>query len=201
VRVDAGDPAPDESHFFVAVCANRPQIGNPTFVYVPRAANVLRERERHIAQAQILKLEQELALEQRIARTQIEQLDRELAREREDAQAQFDRLEAELSDAQENAQAQISQLEEELDQKIAWARKIDAALEKEIAEKKRAIDLLHETEADLADRTAWAQRLDSEVAGLREDLARVSGQLRLYQASRWVKLGKKVGLGPEPRAS
>ena len=38
----------DESHFFVAVCANRPQTGNPTFVYVPRAANVLRERERHI---------------------------------------------------------------------------------------------------------------------------------------------------------
>jgi len=25
--------------------------------------------------------------------------------------------------------------------------------------------------------------------------------LTLYQASRWVKLGKKVGLGPEPRAS
>ena len=44
-----GEPAPDESHFFVAVCAHRPQIGNPTFVYVPRAANVLRERERHIA--------------------------------------------------------------------------------------------------------------------------------------------------------
>ena len=49
VRVDAGEPAPDESHFFVAVCAHRPQLGNPTFVYVPRAANVLRERERHIA--------------------------------------------------------------------------------------------------------------------------------------------------------
>ena len=49
VRVDAGEPAPDESHFFLAVCAHRPQIGNPTFVYVPRAANVLRERERHIA--------------------------------------------------------------------------------------------------------------------------------------------------------
>ena len=48
-RVDAGEPVPDESHFFVAVCAHRPQLGNPTFVYVPRAANVLRERERHIA--------------------------------------------------------------------------------------------------------------------------------------------------------
>ena len=262
-RVDAGDPLPDDSHFFVAVCAHRPQVGNPTFVYVPRTANVLREREHHIAlldgelaqknqwlekaqrdlaefelqqrkllseleqsnrwadalireleerrarvdelqqelareqgnaQAQILKLEQELALEQRIARTQIDQLDRELAREQENAQAHIDQLEAELFDAQENAQAQISRLEEDLDQKIEWARRIDASLEKEIAEKKRAVDLLHATEAELADRTAWAQRLNSE-------LARVSAQLTLYQASRWVKLGKKVGLGPEPRAS
>src|SRR5581483_7463542 len=44
VRVDACEPAPQESHFFVAVCAHRPQVGNPTFVYVPRAGNVLRER-------------------------------------------------------------------------------------------------------------------------------------------------------------
>ncbi len=48
VRVDSGAAQPEESHFFVAVCAHRPQVGNPTFVYVPRAANVLRERERHI---------------------------------------------------------------------------------------------------------------------------------------------------------
>jgi SAM-dependent methyltransferase len=269
-RVDAGDPSPDDSHFFVAVCAHRPQVGNPTFVYVPRAANVLRERERHIAlldgelaqknqwlekalrdlaefelqqrkllaeleqsnqwadalnrelqerrarvdslqqelareqknaQAQLLNLEQELARQQEAAQAQIRLLEQELAREQDSAQAQIHRFEQELAREQEKAQAQISRLEEELEQKIAWARKIDASLEKEIAEKKRAVDLLHETEADLADRTAWAQRLDSEVAGLREELARVSSQLTLYQASRWVKLGKKVGLGPEPRAS
>ena len=29
VRVDAGEPAPDESHFFVAVCAHRPQTRQP----------------------------------------------------------------------------------------------------------------------------------------------------------------------------
>ena len=61
--------------------------------------------------------------------------------------------------------------------------------------------MLHETEADLADRTNWAQSLDREVAALRDELARASGQLALYQASRWVKLGKKVGLGPEPPAA
>src|SRR5262249_26982142 len=48
VRVDDAICTPGESHFFVAVCALRPQTGAPTFVYVPRVANVLRERERHI---------------------------------------------------------------------------------------------------------------------------------------------------------
>ncbi len=48
-RVDGAGSSPEESHFFVAVCALRPQTGAPTFVYVPRVANVLRERERHIA--------------------------------------------------------------------------------------------------------------------------------------------------------
>src|SRR5215212_6254419 len=48
VRVDEARCEPSESHFFVAVCALRPQTGAPTFVYVPRVANVLRERERHI---------------------------------------------------------------------------------------------------------------------------------------------------------
>src|SRR5579872_2951099 len=76
VRVDAGEPAPGESHFFVAVCAHRPQIGNPTFVYVPRAANVLRERERHIAL-----LEGELA-------TKNQWLEKAL-REHEELMAQF----------------------------------------------------------------------------------------------------------------
>ncbi len=215
-RVDAGDPLPDESHFFVAVCAHRPQIGNPTFVYVPRAANVLRERERHIAllDAEIAqknqwleKAQQDLAEFERKQRKLLDELEQSnqwadaLNRELEERRARVDKLQQELAREQENAQAQIRQLEQELAQKTEWARNLDATLAKEIAEKKRAVDMLHETEADLADRTAWAQRLEGEVTALREELARVSGQLALYQASRWVKLGKKVGLGPESHAS
>src|ERR1039457_1563451 len=49
VRVGGGDTPTGESHFFVAVCAHRPQTGNPTFVYVPSTANVLRERDAHRA--------------------------------------------------------------------------------------------------------------------------------------------------------
>jgi SAM-dependent methyltransferase len=210
-RVDAGDPLPGESHFFVAVCAHRPQVGNPTFVYVPRAGNVLRERERHIALLDrevaqknqwLEKAQQDLAEFERQHRKVLEELkesnrwadslNSDLAETRE----RVDELQLELASEQENAQAQICDLEQDLERKVEWARNLELSLDKEIAEKKRAVDLLHETEAELADRTAWAQRLDGEVAGLREALARASSQLTLYQASRWVKLGKKVGLGP-----
>jgi len=44
-------PASPESHFFVAVCAHRP-VTIPTFVFVPAAANLLREREFHIQSLQ-----------------------------------------------------------------------------------------------------------------------------------------------------
>jgi SAM-dependent methyltransferase len=222
-RVDAGDALPDESHFFLAVCAHRPQVGNPTFVYVPRAANVLRERERHIglldgelAQKNqwLEKAQQDLAafeIEQRKLLGDLAKSNQwadALNRELDERRARVEELQQELAREQENAQEQIrgmerqfASLEQDLVRKIEWARNLEASLEKEIAEKKRAVDMLHSTEADLADRTAWAQRLEAEMTGLREELARVSGQLALYQTSRWVKLGKKVGLGPVVTAS
>jgi len=137
---------------------------------------------------------QALAREQANAQAQIQRVETELSREQSNALAQIHRLEEELAREQANAQAQIGRLEAELDEKTAWARGIDAALEREVAEKKRAVDLLHAAEADLADRTEWAQRLAAE-------LARVSGQLALYETSRWVKLGRRVRLGPGPSTS
>ena len=71
VQVDRGPAAPDDAHFFVAVCAHCPQTGNPTFVYIPRDANVLRERERNIGllgqqvaqlDARVAELEAQLSL-------------------------------------------------------------------------------------------------------------------------------------------
>ena len=49
IRVEGASSDPSEAHFYVAVCAMIPQTGAPTFVYMPTAANVLRERELHIA--------------------------------------------------------------------------------------------------------------------------------------------------------
>jgi hypothetical protein len=53
----------------------------------------------------------------------------------------------------------------------------------------KAVEALHATEKELNERTEWALRLQEEVRQLGEQVA-------LFRASRWVKLGRKVGLGP-----
>jgi hypothetical protein len=53
----------------------------------------------------------------------------------------------------------------------------------------QAVDALHRTEKELDDRTGWALRAQGEADAL-------NGQLALIRASRWVRLGRKVGIGP-----
>jgi SAM-dependent methyltransferase len=215
VRVDAGEPVPGESHFFVAVCAHRPQIGNPTFVYVPRAANVLRERERHIGL-----LERELAdkdewLKKALAEHEavvaqhagvVAELERSnrwaasLNDEIAERRARVVELQEEIAREQETAreaaaayEAKIAGLEEDIRAKTQWARDVEAALKAEVdkqtAELVKAVEALHRTEKELAERSAWALRLQEESSALAQQLA-------VVRASRWVKLGRKVGLGP-----
>jgi SAM-dependent methyltransferase len=268
VRVDAGDPAPDESHFFVAVCAHRRQLGNPTYVYVPRAANLLRERERHIGLLEgelakkdewLDKAQQDLAEFDRLSRQQKEELERsnqwagELNQEVEERRARIVELQEEFAREQESAQKVIEGQEEELERSNQWAEALNreleerrarivelqeefareqesgrkvaegyaakvAALELDIQDKTRwaidtetnltavirdqaerlshtvadlgtAVEALHHTEKELDERTAWALRLQDEARRLEEQVA-------LFRASRWVKLGRTVGLGP-----
>jgi len=184
VRVDSDAGQPGEAHFFVAVCAHRPQLGNPTFVYVPRAANVLRERERHIAL-----LQQEVA-------TKTKWL------------AQAHREHEELVAAHQS-------VTEDLHRSNEWAKSLDA----EIAERRARIVQLQdelrsvaegyaakvkELEADMTSITQWARdmeaRLDQETgarARLEQHAAGLQNQVNAYRGSRWVKLGRKFGLGPD----
>jgi SAM-dependent methyltransferase len=221
-RVDAAEPVPGESHFFIAVCAHRPQIGNPTFLYVPRVANVLRERERHIG-----KLEGELATKDQWldkAQADLAEFDREhqkllvmFREQKEELEqsnrwaeelnaalaargARIDELQEELARDQESARqvvagynAKIASLEQENREKTRWALDTEAHLTAEIRKIAEALDktaaTLEQTEKDLQERSTWALRLEEEKRQL-EDL------LAMVRASRWVKLGRKVGLGP-----
>jgi septal ring factor EnvC (AmiA/AmiB activator) len=214
-RVDAAEPVPDESHFFIAVCAHRPQLGNPTFLYVPRVANVLRERERHIS-----KLEGELATKDQwldkahrehqellvMFREQKEELERsnrwaeELNALLTARGARIDELQEELARDQENARGvvaaynvKVAALEKEGREKAQWAIDTETRLTAEIGKVAEALTeaaaSLEQTEKDLQERTVWALRLEGEKRQLED-------QLNMVRASRWIKLGRKVGLGP-----
>jgi SAM-dependent methyltransferase len=234
VRVDAGEPAPDESHFFVAVCANRPQLGNPTFVYVPRAANVLRERERHIAL-----LEGELATKDQWldkAQHDLAEFDREhqkllemfrglkeeleranqwaasLNQEVEERRARVTELQEELAGEQESSRrtaegylAKVADLEADIRAKTQWAIDTETRLTAEVQQQTdalvAAVEQLHRTEKDVEERTAWALQLQEDARKWQEEARRLEGQVSLYRTSRWVKLGRKVGLGPDISAS
>ncbi len=194
VRVEAADARPADSHFFVAVCAHRPQLGNPTFVYVPQAANVLRERERHIAL-----LEQELETKnQWLAQAHQDhetvlashrQLTADLQRSNQWAEslnARILALQDELAREQANAlkiaqgyETKVNELHAELESRARWVRNTEEHLERLTGEIEEA--------------RAWGQRLDQQVQQLQL-------QLNAYRGSRWVKLGRSIGLGPESSA-
>lgn len=195
VRVDRGGAAPAESHFFVAVCAHQPQVGSPTFVYVPSAANVLREREHHIvlleqeietknrwlAQAQtehekLLEAHCRLTEELKRSNDWAESLDRELAERRArivELQDELTREQANGAKVAEDYAAKVRELESDIVSKVRWARDIEARLTADIENLRK----------DLQDRAAAVLRLEAQVAG--------------YRGSRWVKLGRSFGLGPD----
>ena len=140
--VMGGDPpAPQDAHFFLAVCSGQPQFGAPAFLYVPTSGNVLREREQHVAL-----LEQEL-------KTKSDWLDK--------ATLELEKLAKTNQEEHDKAQAAIGQMEAELAEKISWAQSRDA----EVAAAAAKID---ELEARVIERSEWAQRLQAQLEKLHQ---------------------------------
>jgi SAM-dependent methyltransferase len=198
VHVDARQPAPADAHFFVAVCSHRALPAAPLYLYVPRAGNVLRERGRHIAL-----LEEQLAralreLEELFAahRRQTEELERSnqwaqnLNREIDERRSRVVELQNELAEQQRGYQNKVRELEGDIIAKVRWAEDLASRLEHRGQELALAVEALHRTEKELEDRTAWARRLE-------EEKRRVEELLAFVRASRWMKVGRKFGIGPE----
>ena len=225
IRVDDARCEPAESHFFVAVCALRPQTGTPTFVYVPRVANVLRERERHIellereletknqwlerTTAELAQLNQDHQAVLALYRKQIVESEERarwaerLNRDLEGRALRIEQLQQEVAAEQSAARAvvegyegKVRELETENAEKTRWALETEARLGKELEEKgielAQCVELLRQAEQTVEERSAWAQKLQKEV----EQLER---QVILMRESRWVKLGRTFGLGPDLR--
>ena len=177
VTVERGETRPESAHFYVAVCALSPQTGAPSYAYLPAAANVLRERELHIQ-----KLEAELETKNawladaQSERDRMIEVSRVAEQAREEAQVWARQQDAEL----DRARKEIQRLEQDVVQE----------LQKKIEELARCVELLDKAEATVVERTKWAQDLERELSAAR-------AQIGAAQASRWMRLGRKFGLGPD----
>jgi len=206
---------PDDAQFFVAVCAIEPAPSYAAYLYLPTAANLLREREQHIR-----KLEGELALSKQwlaaitaerdqllekhtALTTHLEEQNRwamGLETEWKTALARISQLQDEFQAEQAAARQMAAEYEGALstaradsEQKAKWAIETEArlgeALSKKSDELAEAVRLLDRAESTVTERTVWAQKLQSQVEQL-------EAQLEMIRASRWLKLGRAMGLGP-----
>jgi SAM-dependent methyltransferase len=149
---------PETANFFIGICSRAPLPPLSSFLYAPRVANLLREREQHIHL-----LQQELTQ----VRTWLDEI---------------------MSDRNRAIQV-IADLNEEVRRQSEWGLDLDRRLAAEIEQRTEAARLLDIAEATVIERTDWAKRLDAQ---LQDTLA----QLEMVRQSRWLKLGRQLGLGP-----
>jgi hypothetical protein len=197
-RIDGGGGNAEDAHFFIALCSRGPLPEPKSFVYVPKAANMLRERELHVEalerQLADIKADREALLEMFHGQTrELEERNKWAQHLDSDLKTAGDRIAALQNEAAELAagyQAQVARMEQEDQLKTEWARKASAELEAKCQELAHCVGLLDTAEATVRERTTWAQTAEAQRAGL-------AAQLEMIRASRWVKMGRQVGLGPD----
>ena len=219
VRLETGagakTGAPEDAQFFIGVCGISGPAARSGFVHLPTTANLLGERERHIR-----KLQQELALTKQWLAASIAERDELLAKHGElkehveqqnlwalglekewkaglarisQLQDEFRAEQAAAAKMAEGYERALAEGREENEKKTRWALETEArlseALRLKCEELAEAVRLLDRAEATVTERTVWAQRLEKQI----EEMER---QLGMIRDSRWVRLGRTVGLGP-----
>lgn len=187
-RIDGGGGSAEDAHFFIALCSRGPLPEPKSFVYVPKAANMLRERELHVE-----KLERQLADLLRRHTRELAERTAWAQRLDTDLKSAGDRIVALQNEAAELAadyRAQFARMEQEDQIKTEWARKTSAELEAKCQELAHCVSLLDAAESTVRERTIWAQTAEAQRAEL-------AARLEMIRASRWVKMGRRVGLGPD----
>lgn len=197
-RIDGGGGGVEDAHFFVALCSRGPLPDPKSFVYVPKAANLLRERELHVEalQRQLAEIKADRAALLDLFRRQTDELEQRnqwaqrLDDELKAAGNRIVALQKEAADLAARYQAQFARMEQEDEIKTEWARKASAELEAKCQELAHCVELLDTAEATVRERTVWAQTAEAARAHL-------TAQLEMVRDSRWLKLGRQVGLGPK----
>lgn len=192
IRLEPGQPQPEEAHFFVAVCSQQPLYGSPAFVYMPGTGNVLRDREHHIdlLESELRKKTEWLEKTTR----ELEELTRVHKADQREAQEAIDGLEQE----NERKTKWAEDLEAKLDERTKWSVQLEAENKEVVAnyrrleeehqkaqgELKKCVELLDRAEQTVIERTEWAQRLGRD--------------LEAIYASPAYRYGRRLGLAPSP---
>jgi SAM-dependent methyltransferase len=211
-RLDSTRGSPAEAHFFLALCSVDCPPEIRSFIYVPRAANLLREREQHIFLLQDERAKTKTWLQgvtsdrQQLMETghkleaHLEEQNRWALQLDQDYKAALQRI-ADLQDLMHREQAKamemaaayqrtVASLEQENRSRTEWALETDKRLSAKCDELAATVRHLDQAEATVVERTAWALDLDRR-------LQQAEAQLRMFADSRWVKLGRAAGVGPK----
>lgn len=201
-RLESSGGEEEAAHFFIGICSKMPIPELRSFIYVPRAANVLREREHHIA---LLETQLDQARNERdhvLAELQkqkdhLEQQNRwalSLEQEWRTAQHRIVQLQDESVNQSKAYEHKIRDLEDDIRQKVDWALETDRRLTAEILDLRNrfaeTLQRLESAEATVVERTQWALDLQSK-------LQHAEAQLAGAKASRWIRTGRMFGVGPD----
>ncbi len=185
-QIGASQGSADDAHFLLAVCSLHAVPDLRNFIYVPRASNVLRERERHIES-----LRQELDLG-RSERDAVMRSHEVLTRDLEEKTRWARELDEQLAATRSERDAVIRShelLTRDLQEKIQWASRLTDEIANARQELQQAIRAIDAAENTVIERTRWAQELDAQLQAAQQ-------RLSTLEMSRWVRLGRRLGLGP-----
>jgi len=215
-RMDSSAGSTADAHFFIAVCAQRQLDTIRSFAYIPRAVNLLREREQHIEKlTREVSLKQqwvdELTTERDTLLTNVREIQEHLEahnrwaltleRDLESAcqrvtvlEGQYAALQAESLAMAQGYEAKVAELEQENQARAKWAIEIEERLtgviEFERSRLGEALVRLEAAEGTAQDRLNWGNSLQRRL----DHIEQIMGLIR---SSRWMRLGRQFGLGPQ----
>jgi len=205
----------DDSNFYLAICSAKHHSVS-SFVFVPESANLLKERG-----TRLRSLETELQLKNgwleeaqnkhselvRLHTEQTEELHKnnawaaELDTQIKASRERIAQLQDELDEQHrtglavaEGYEKQLHTLRTDLEERTKWAQDTEARMQRHVdqvtADLASCNDLLDKAESTVVERTNWALQLQRE-------LEQAQAQLAMARASRWLKLGRMIKVGPE----
>ncbi len=193
------------ANFFLAVCSQTSQYGSPAFLYVPKAGNVLQEREQHIemvtadlekVKGELSKLTASSEAAQKKARQDFENLEAEFNERTEWAkkvQADYERavesFAALEADHVPKAGNVLQEREQHIEMVTADLEKVKGELSKltassEAAQKKARAEIA-ELQAEIEEKNRWALEVDRAAEKTRQDFENLEAEFN--ERTEWAK--------------